>query len=51
MLIAQAEDSDVQNVLQQAYEEKLLRGQRLMAKKVDRSSVAAAVRAKHTVVK
>jgi ParB family chromosome partitioning protein len=33
VLIAQAEDSDVQNVLQQAYEEKLLRGQRLMAAK------------------
>jgi ParB family chromosome partitioning protein len=33
VLIAQAEDSDVQTVLQQAYEEKLLRGQRLMAAK------------------
>ena len=33
VLIAQAEDSEVQNVLQQAYEEKLLRGQRLMAAK------------------
>ena len=33
VLIAQAEDSDVQAVLQQAYEEKLLRGQRLMAAK------------------
>jgi ParB family chromosome partitioning protein len=33
VLIAQAEDSDVQNVLQQAYEERLLRGQRLMAAK------------------
>src|ERR1700704_611590 len=32
-LIAQAEDSDVQAVLQQAYEEKLLRGQRLMRAK------------------
>jgi ParB family chromosome partitioning protein len=33
VLIAQAEDSEVQNVLQQAYEEKLLRGQRLLAAK------------------
>jgi ParB family chromosome partitioning protein len=33
VLIAQAEDSEVQTVLQQAYEEKLLRGQRLMAAK------------------
>jgi ParB family chromosome partitioning protein len=33
VLIAQAEDSEVQAVLQQAYEEKLLRGQRLMAAK------------------
>lgn len=33
LLISQAEDIDVQNVLQQAYEEKLLRGQRLMAAK------------------
>ncbi|MGY3578927.1 ParB/RepB/Spo0J family partition protein [Bradyrhizobium sp. USDA 4504] len=33
VLIAQAEDTDVQAVLQQAYEEKLLRGQRLMAAK------------------
>jgi ParB family chromosome partitioning protein len=33
VLIAQAEESEVQNVLQQAYEEKLLRGQRLMAAK------------------
>lgn len=33
VLIAQAEDNDVQNVLQHAYEEKLLRGQRLLAAK------------------
>jgi ParB family transcriptional regulator, chromosome partitioning protein len=33
VLIAQAEDNEVQNVLQQAYEEKLLRGQRLLAAK------------------
>jgi ParB family chromosome partitioning protein len=33
VLIAQADDSDVQVVLQQAYEEKLLRGQKLMAAK------------------
>lgn len=33
LLISQAEDADVQNVLQQAYEERLLRGQRLMAAK------------------
>ncbi|UGA42429.1 ParB N-terminal domain-containing protein [Bradyrhizobium quebecense] len=33
VLISQAEDSDVQNVLQHAYEEKLLRGQRLLAAK------------------
>lgn len=31
--ISQAEDADVQNVLQLAYEERLLRGQRLMAAK------------------
>jgi ParB family transcriptional regulator, chromosome partitioning protein len=31
--IAQAEDTEVQNVLQQAYEQKLLRGQRLMVAK------------------
>jgi ParB family chromosome partitioning protein len=33
LLIAQAEDTEVQNVLQQAYEQKLLRGQRLMVAK------------------
>ncbi|MGY3445514.1 ParB/RepB/Spo0J family partition protein [Bradyrhizobium sp. USDA 4473] len=33
VVIAQAQDSDVQDVLQQAYEEKLLRGQRLLAAK------------------
>ena len=33
VLISQAEDSEVQNVLQQAYEERLLRGQRLLAAK------------------
>lgn len=33
VLIAQAEDNDIQNVLQQAYEGKLLRGQRLLAAK------------------
>lgn len=33
VLIAQAQDSDVQDVLQQAYEAKLLRGQRLLAAK------------------
>jgi ParB family chromosome partitioning protein len=33
VLISQAEDNDTQNVLQQAYEEKLLRGQRLLAAK------------------
>jgi ParB family chromosome partitioning protein len=33
LLISQAEDTEVQNVLQQAYEEKLLRGQRLMVAK------------------
>lgn len=33
VLISQAEDSDIQNVLQQAYQEKLLRGQRLLAAK------------------
>ena len=33
LLIAQAEDTEVQYVLQQAYEEKLLRGQRLMVAK------------------
>jgi ParB family transcriptional regulator, chromosome partitioning protein len=33
LLISQAEDTDVQNILQQAYEEKVLRGQRLMAAK------------------
>lgn len=33
LLISQAEDSDIQNVLQQAYQEKLLRGQRLLAAK------------------
>jgi ParB family transcriptional regulator, chromosome partitioning protein len=33
VLISQAEDEEVQNVLQQAYEEKLLRGQRLLAAK------------------
>ncbi|MCC8963379.1 ParB N-terminal domain-containing protein [Bradyrhizobium sp. Pear76] len=33
VLISQAEDNDVQNVLQHAYEEKLLRGQRLLAAK------------------
>jgi ParB family transcriptional regulator, chromosome partitioning protein len=33
VLIGQAEDTEVQNVLQQAYEEKLLRGQRLMSAK------------------
>ena len=33
VLIAQAEDDDIQNVLQQAYEDKLLRGQRLLAAK------------------
>jgi ParB family chromosome partitioning protein len=33
VLIAQSEDNEVQNVLQQAYEEKLLRGQRLLAAK------------------
>jgi ParB family chromosome partitioning protein len=33
VLIAQAEDDDIQNVLQQAYEGKLLRGQRLLAAK------------------
>jgi ParB family chromosome partitioning protein len=33
LLIAQSEDTEVQNVLQQAYEQKLLRGQRLMVAK------------------
>jgi ParB family transcriptional regulator, chromosome partitioning protein len=33
VLISQTEDNEVQNVLQQAYEEKLLRGQRLLAAK------------------
>lgn len=33
VLIAQAQDNDIQNVLQQAYEDKLLRGQRLLAAK------------------
>lgn len=33
VLIAQAQDSEIQTVLQQAYEEKLLRGQRLLAAK------------------
>lgn len=33
LLISQAEDTEVQSVLQQAYEEKLLRGQRLMVAK------------------
>jgi ParB family chromosome partitioning protein len=33
VLISQAEDTEVQNILQQAYEEKLLRGQRLMTAK------------------
>jgi ParB family chromosome partitioning protein len=33
VLISQAADSDIQNVLQQAYEERLLRGQRLLAAK------------------
>lgn len=33
VLIAQAQDSDIQDVLQQAYEAKLLRGQRLLAAK------------------
>lgn len=33
VLISQAEDNDIQNVLQQAYQEKLLRGQRLLAAK------------------
>ena len=33
VLISQAEDNEIQNVLQQAYEEKLLRGQRLLAAK------------------
>src|SRR4051812_15384562 len=33
LLISQAEDTEVQNVLQQAYEQKLLRGQRLMVAK------------------
>jgi ParB family chromosome partitioning protein len=33
LMISQAEDTEVQAVLQQAYEEKLLRGQRLMAAK------------------
>ncbi len=33
VLIAQAEDDDIQNVLQQAYEAKQLRGQRLLAAK------------------
>lgn len=33
VLISQGEDNEVQNVLQQAYEEKLLRGQRLLAAK------------------
>jgi ParB family transcriptional regulator, chromosome partitioning protein len=33
VLIAQAQDSDIQDVLQQAYEAKLLRGQRLRAAK------------------
>jgi ParB family transcriptional regulator, chromosome partitioning protein len=33
VLISQAEDADLQNVLQQAYEEKSLRGQRLLAAK------------------
>src|SRR5581483_4866622 len=33
VLIAQAEDDDIQDVLQQAYEGKLLRGQRLLAAK------------------
>lgn len=33
VLISQAEDSDIQNVLQNAYQEKLLRGQRLLAAK------------------
>ncbi|MCC8939262.1 ParB N-terminal domain-containing protein [Bradyrhizobium sp. Arg68] len=33
LLISQTEDTEVQSVLQQAYEQKLLRGQRLMAAK------------------
>lgn len=33
VMIAQAQDSDIQSVLQQAYEERLLRGQRLLAAK------------------
>lgn len=33
VLISQAQDNDIQSVLQQAYEEKLLRGQRLLAAK------------------
>jgi ParB family chromosome partitioning protein len=33
VLISQAADSDIQNVLQQAYEERTLRGQRLLAAK------------------
>jgi hypothetical protein len=33
VVISQAEDSEVPNVLRQAYEEKLLRGQRLIAAK------------------
>jgi ParB family transcriptional regulator, chromosome partitioning protein len=33
LLISQAEDTEMQTVLQQAYEEKVLRGQRLMAAK------------------
>jgi ParB family chromosome partitioning protein len=33
VLIAQAEDDDIQTVLQQAYEDKMLRGQRLLAAK------------------
>lgn len=33
LMISQAEDTEVQGVLQQAYEERLLRGQRLMAAK------------------
>ena len=33
VLISDAEDTDVQNILQQAYEERLLRGRRLMMAK------------------
>lgn len=33
VMISQAQDADIQSVLQQAYEEKLLRGQRLLAAK------------------